>query len=458
MKRNNFQFFLFLLTFPFVNNLAAQQLKIAGGYLKINNSSNIMLQDMNLVSDGNLTASDGTVAFTGINTNTIGGTNSPTFDKLTINKASGEVQLEQTITVNNHLELTSGLLDLQDSDANLTTNATIGNASSSTYVQTSNAGTLVQQVIDSDVTFPVGNSHYNPAILNNDGGTSDFYAVRVRDEVLEDGSMGDAVTSYAVNRTWEISEQTADGSNLDITLIWDDADEIGTSGSDYVQANYDGMWTVVASGAAVGTLGLNSLSSTDNSNLGEYAVLEDRSPLTDNYICNENGSLDVTGTIGDLNNYHAQANLTSNAVLKSGANILYTASTEITLSEGFTVANGASFHAFIATCSFNAVQQLAERNTESPVPALTKETLQVEVFPNPFSNSTNIEFYVGQADQIQFFISDLNGRILHSQTTDAHSGWQQTSFEAGNLPSGTYFLYVRSNGQQAVKQLVVAHK
>lgn len=446
---------MLLLTFLFINNLAAQHMKVAGGYLKINNSS-LVLKDMNLVNDGSLTVSNGTVNFTGTSTNTISGTNSLAFDKLTINKTGGEVQLEQAIAVGSHLELTAGLLDLQDSDANLATDATIGNATSSSYIQTSNAGTLIQQVADTDVTFPVGNSSYNPVILNNDGGASDFYAVRVRDELLEDGTLGEAVGNYAVNRTWEINEQIADGSDLDITLMWSDSDEVGTSGSDYVQANYKGTWTTVATGAASSTLGLNSLTSMNNSDLGEYAIFEDRSPLTDEYVCNENGSLNVSGTFSDLNSYHAQTNLTSDAIIESGGNGLYTANTEITLGDGFTVANGAYFHAFIANCFFSAIQQTTERNTPIEMPTPAPEGLQVEVFPNPFTTSTNIKFYQNYADQIQFFISDLSGRILHSQTMNADSGWQQTKFEVGNLPSGTYFLYVRSYEKQAVKQLVIS--
>lgn len=455
MKPNNSQLILLLFTFLLANNLAAQHLKVANGYLKINNSS-LVLKDMNLVNDGTLAASVGTVTFTGTSTNTIGGTNSSTFDNLTINKTSGEVQLEQTINVGSHLELMAGLLDLQYSDANLAADATISNVSNSTYVQTSNAGTLVQQVADSDVIFSVGNSSYNPAILNNDGGTSDFYAVRVRDELLEEGTMGDVVTSYAVNRTWEINEQTDNGSNLDITLMWEDTDEVGTTGSDYVQANYNGGWTTVAAGAAGTTLGLNSLSSTNNSNLGDFAIFEDRSPLTDRYVCNENGSLEVSGNISYMNNYHAQTNLTSDAIIESGANILYTASTEIVLSDGFTVENGATFHACIASCSFNNLQKLTERNSKPEVPTtIVTEPLQVEVFPDPFSHSTNIKFYLAQAGQIQFFISDLSGRILHSQSMNAEQGWQQMNFEVGNLPSGAYFLYVQSNGQQVAKQLLV---
>ncbi|MEM6700178.1 MAG: 3-coathanger stack domain-containing protein, partial [Bacteroidota bacterium] len=426
----------------------AQQLKITGGTLKVNNSS-LVLQDMNLVNDGTFSSMDGNVVLTGTATTTISGTSSIIFDSLTINKSSGAVQLAQDAMVATHLELQNGTLDLQEHNLKMLDPSSIGGASTSGYVQTSGTGTLTRPVADADVTFPIGNSSYNPAILNNDSGTADFYSMRVRDELLENASSGAQVTEYGVNRTWEIDEETAGGSDLDVTLTWDNADEIGTTGSDYVQANYNVGWNTVASGAASSTFGLNSLASTDNSNLGDYAIFEDRSPLTDSYICNDNGALVVPGTLNMTENYHAGTTLTSDAVVTSSASILYTAGTSIQLQTNFEVQNGAYFHAFIANCTFSSISEVENRAIEE-LAVITNELdeLQVEVFPNPFSSSTNIKFFLPKEDGVQMMISDLNGRILKVKETNAQAGWQQTNFNAGNLPSGNYFLILRSNEQQ----------
>jgi len=435
--------------------LQAQQLKVTGGNLKVNNSS-LVLQDMDFVNNGTLSSTDGNVVFTGTSTNTISGTSSSVFDSLTINKTSGEVQLQQDVMIATHLELQSGNLDLQSSDADMADPSSIGGASATSYVQTSSTGKFSRPVADTDVTFPVGNSSYNPAILNNDGGTADFYNIRVRDELLENGSSGAQVTEYGVNRTWEIGETTAGGSDLDVTLTWDAADEIGTTGSDYVQANYNSGWNTVASGAAGSTFGLNSLESTDNSNLGDYAIFEDRSPLTDSYICNDNGALNVPGTLSVTENYHAGTTLTSDAVITPSGSILYTAGTQIQLQTDFEVQNGAYFHAFIANCTFSSLNEVENRELEDLI-TITNELdeLQVEVFPNPFNRETNIKFFLPKEDGVQMIISDINGRILKVKEADAQEGWQQTNFDAGNLPSGNYMLVVRSNGQQVVKALVV---
>ncbi|MEM8526921.1 MAG: 3-coathanger stack domain-containing protein [Bacteroidota bacterium] len=446
---------LFFLLPLFLNLIQAQQLKVTGGNLKVNNGS-LVLKDMDFINNGTFSSTDGNVVFTGTSTNTISGTSSTIFDSLTINKASGEVQLEQEAMIATHLEMTSGNLNLQTNNLKMLDPSSISGASTSGYVQTNSTGTLTRPVADTNVTFPVGNSSYNPVILSNTGGSADFYSVRVRDELLENGSTGTQVNEYGVNRTWEINEETAGGSDLEVTLTWDSADEIGTTGSDYVQADYSGGWNTVASGAAGSTLGLNSLESTDNSNLGDYAIFEDRNPLTDSYICNDNGALGVPGTLSITENYHAGTTLTSDAVITSSGSILYTAGSQIQLQADFEVQNGAYFHAFIANCTFSSINEIEERTAEELSTTINQLfELQVEVFPNPFSKETNIKFFLPEEDVVQMIISDINGRILKVKEANAQEGWQQTNFEAGNLPSGNYMLVVRSNGQQVVKQLVV---
>jgi hypothetical protein len=433
----------------------AQHLKVAGGNLKVNNTS-LVLQNMDLVNDGTITSTDGNIVFNSGATAEVLGSGSTQFDSLTINVANGDLNLSKDVMIGSQLNFENGKLVLNDQDVTFDDPSSIQGADATNYVQTNGTGTLTRPVADADVTFPVGNSSYNPIIVNNDGGTADFYSVRVRDELLEDGTSGAQVNEYGVNRTWEIEEQTAGGSNLAVTLTWDAADEIGTTGSDYVQVRYNGSeWNTLVSGAPTTLIGLNSLTSSDNTNLGEFAIFEDRSPLTDSYICNENGALEVAGTVNSKENYHAGTVLTSDALLNASANILFTAGTSIHLELGFEVENGAYFHAFIANCTFSTtLNEIEER--EEALHLNKQHELQVNIFPNPFSSETNIQFFLPESDAVQLIISDLNGRILKVQDyVEGMEGWQQTNFEAGNLPSGNYLLVVRSNGQQIVKSLVV---
>ena len=82
--------------------------------------------------------------------------------------------------------------------------------------------------------------------------------------------------------------------------------------------------------------------------------------------------------------------------------------------------------------------------------------LQAEIFPNPFSSITNIQFHLSETNDVALTITDINGKIVHQQQyLDVPSGWQQHQFDAGYLSGGIYFLHVRSAEQQVVKQLVL---
>lgn len=235
----HFLFALLLLSFT---SLQAQQLQVAGGHLRVDNSS-LVLKDVNFVNNANFSSTSGNVEMTGESDNTIGGTSETTFSTLTINKTSGEVQLTQNAGANDNLQFDSGKLDVQTSNFTMGSSATITGADADKHVQTSSTGALVRPVANSDVSFPVGNSAYNPAMLNN-AGTSDNFSVRVEDEVLDTYSSGSAETEDVVNRAWHIEEETMGDSDVTVTLQWNADEEL--TGFDRTQsgvAAWDGsVW------------------------------------------------------------------------------------------------------------------------------------------------------------------------------------------------------------------------
>lgn len=237
--------------------LQAQQFQIAGGFVQVNNSS-LVLQNMDFVNNGIFASTAGNVEMIGTVTNTIGGTSTTTFSTLTINKTSGEVQLTQDASASDNLQFDSGMLDVQTSNFTMLSSATITDADASKHVQTSSTGYLIRPVGASDVAFPVGNSAYNPATLNNAGTSDDFY-VRVEDQVLETYGAGSAEVQDVVNRAWYIEEAVAGGSDVTLSLQWNTAEEL--TGFDRTQsgvAAWDGaLWdktsnytAAAASGAA----------------------------------------------------------------------------------------------------------------------------------------------------------------------------------------------------------------
>ena len=121
----------------------------------------------------------------------------------------------------------SGIINIAAHTLLLQPSAGLKNYGPNAYVRTNSTGTLQQTAAPADgaVLFPVGQSTYNPAILTNSG-TSDVFAVRVADVVLDDGTSGTPVTMDVVNRTWMIDEALAGGSDVTLKLQWFNLEEL----------------------------------------------------------------------------------------------------------------------------------------------------------------------------------------------------------------------------------------
>jgi len=170
-------------------------------------------------------ASSGTLTFEGFSAQEITGTSSSTFyGTIDVNNSNG-VALTNTVTgadqtIAGTLNFTSGTLSLNDFNLTIGSTDPTG-ASANSYVVTNGAGVLKREVGASDVVFPVGNSTYNPLILNN-AGTSDAYGVKVSDSKPANF----AGTTHIVNRAWVVSETVAGGSDLTVTAQWNAAEEL----------------------------------------------------------------------------------------------------------------------------------------------------------------------------------------------------------------------------------------
>ncbi|MBK8192243.1 MAG: hypothetical protein IPK76_03110 [Lewinellaceae bacterium] len=85
-------------------------------------------------------------------------------------------------------------------------------------------------------------------------GASDLYFLRVADAVLSGGDTGSPLTTDAVGRGWFVEEATPGGSDLNISLQWNDSEE--QAGFDrtnaYVSHFLAGSWDTQPTSAAVG--------------------------------------------------------------------------------------------------------------------------------------------------------------------------------------------------------------
>jgi hypothetical protein len=211
----------------------------------------------NWSNSGTFTPNIRLVQFNGTLAQTL--TGATTFDYFTLNNSLG-LTLSNSITTNGALALTSGKITLGTN--NLTAAGSI-TSSSTNYIVTNSTGQLKRTIGASAVTFPVGNSAYDPIILNNTGGTSDVYGINVLD--------GTYATPYdntkVVNRRWQVSEAVSGGSNLSVVGQYNTSDTFGanfTAGTTPLIGFYNGSsWTTVGATAA----GANPFTYTSTANI-----------------------------------------------------------------------------------------------------------------------------------------------------------------------------------------------
>ena len=77
-------------------------------------------------------------------------------------------------------------------------------------------------------------------------------------------------------------------------------------------------------------------------------------------------------------------------------------------------------------------------------------------YPNPFNPSTNIDFSIAEAGDVQITVYNLQGRLV----TELVSGFKTTGdysvvWNAVNMPSGVYFIQMNINGFRSVEKVML---
>ena len=197
-------------------------------------------------------------------------------NKILVNNNNFGVNLGGNLTVNDSLNLTSGIVSIGNFNVNMVTGKH-SNASATSYLLTNGTGVLRMNGITSTSgprLFPVGTSaSYTPASITNSSLVADNFQVSVSDSVK---AIGTNLTSNVVNKTWSIS-QDAPGSSVTVDLQWNASDALGTFNfaSSYV-ANVDatGKWipTTATTASPNGLAFVQTRSVVLNSSFNSFGV------------------------------------------------------------------------------------------------------------------------------------------------------------------------------------------
>ena len=81
---------------------------------------------------------------------------------------------------------------------------------------------------------------------------------------------------------------------------------------------------------------------------------------------------------------------------------------------------------------------------------------RLHIFPNPVQKVAQLEFLVNQPDFFNIQILDLNGKVLNNEESRIwiENGLYSKQINFGDLPTGMYFLQVRSNTIQQTLKII----
>src|SRR5882724_4122074 len=134
---------VFILFLSSAEEVSGQLTITPGAQLSVTGSLQLTLSNSDLVNNGSFSAGTGTVSFTGSAAAAILGSQTTHFNTLQLNKSgSGIVTLQNSISIGQQINFTSGLLDLNGFDADLGTSGLLNGEQVSSHIVGLNGGNV----------------------------------------------------------------------------------------------------------------------------------------------------------------------------------------------------------------------------------------------------------------------------------------------------------------------------
>ncbi|MFI5221523.1 MAG: T9SS type A sorting domain-containing protein, partial [Bacteroidia bacterium] len=451
-----------------VNNLTIN----SGASLMLNNSSSNLSIYGSFVNNGTMNNTNGIVTFTGSSAQTIPST---TFNKIVINNSSG-VSLSGNITLNDSLILNNGKLNLGNYNLTLGTNSYASSGNSSSYICNNGSGQLTVNNIGStgksgSVIFPVGVSSFNPVVFANSG-TTDNFTVWVVDSITNNYSgnnhpVGPKLSFGVVNRSWIINEATIGGTNANVTLQWNSADETtGFSRSISYVAYYNvSSWYATSSTSAGGsnpyTQTRSGISSMNVFGVGNYGFLP--VPVTIiGFSGMKNGKYAALTwtTASELNNNHFVIERTIDHKIYETVGMVKGNGTTNILHDYFLNDNIEKLTEQNVPSVYYRLKQVDNDGKENQYGEVSIDLLQnvtdgtVNVSPNPFNSTFKITMNLKHPALVDLKIIDVCGRTVFQKQVNMKTGLTDYSIDdLSEVKSGIYYLQVNVDGEQKMVKI-----
>ena len=85
-----------------------------------------------------------------------------------------------------------------------------------------------------------------------------------------------------------------------------------------------------------------------------------------------------------------------------------------------------------------------------------KESLKLEVYPNPFNPITTINYQLAETGNVELKVYNIKGQIVQTLVKEQKpSGKHSVTWNAENIASGIYFIKIRTGDIQQFKKIVL---
>ncbi len=115
--------------------------------------------------------------------------------------------------------------------------------------------------------------------------------------------------------------------------------------------------------------------------------------------------------------------------------------------------------------SFSFTLNVVDKEQSNEISGITKvdpvirdneSVSHVQNYPNPFSDVTNISFYLSQGKKVNISLIDMLGRQVTTIANDYFtSGYNEVSFECSSLKKGLYLYIITVDGHSIVKKMTI---
>ncbi len=443
-------------------SLHAQGITIGSGTTVSLGSSTLSLQG-NWSNSGTFTAGSGTVVFTGGSaTQTITNASGETFNNLTVNKSSGNVQLANNITVNGTLTTTSGGVDLNSHTLTLGTSATLSETPGNTVHGTSGSITT---------TRTLGASPGNVAGLGFEITSSPSLGsttIARAHNVYTSGS------NSSIERNFIVTPTTNTSLNATAVFHYDTTELNGLTESQlelFASTNSGTSWSLVHGGTLSTTSKTVTVSAINSFSLWTLAASSAQLPveLASFAATSQRLSAELTwSTTTEVNNsgFEVEREPLPSPLLTGEGNQGWG---RVGFVKGSGTSNSPKTYSFtdnnVPPGNYSYRLKQIDNDgafkysaaVEILVGAAPKVFGMSQNYPNPFNPSTNIQFTVPTDGRVVLKVYNTLGQQVATLFDGVATAGQynQATFNASDLASGVYFSRLEFGGQMQMKKMLL---